>query len=133
MFRAEWDQLLVLARGGDAQALGNLLEAARDDLHSAAAGVLGRSTQARLPVDDVFSDALMAVAREIGTLRATSYLGFRYWFASIARNNVRRTLRRDRARNELQVAEDPEAVGNRGAARALPPRTPRRKPPAVSD
>lgn len=120
LFRAEWDQLLVAARSGDVVALGNLITAAREDLHAAAAGVLGRSTQARLPVDEVFSDALIAVVREIGTLRATNYIGFRYWFASIARNNVRRTLRRDRARNELHAGEDPEPDANGHTPRALP-------------
>lgn len=106
--RAEWDQLLVAARGGDALALGQLLEVAQEDLQSVASGVLGRSTQARLPVEDVLAEAYVAVVKDIASLRATNYVGFRFWFASIARNNVRRTLRRERGRGEVFVDEDPE-------------------------
>ncbi len=106
--RAEWDHLLVAARGGDALALGQLLEVAQDDLQSVASGVLGRSTQARLPIEDVLAEAFVAVVKDIASLRATNYVGFRFWFASIARNNVRRTLRRERARGEVSVDEEPE-------------------------
>ena len=107
--RAEWDQLLLDARGGDALALGNLIEATLVDLESVASGVLGRSTQARLPAEDVLSEALVAVVKDIGSLRATNYVGFRFWFASIARNNVRRTLRRERGRAEVTTEEEPES------------------------
>ncbi len=93
MFRAEWDQLLLAARDGDLHALGRLIEAAGEDLRNAAAGVLGRAVQQRLPPEEVYADSMVAVVREIGSVRATSYVGFRYWFASIARNHVRRTLR----------------------------------------
>lgn len=109
--RAEWDQLLVAARGGDALALGQLLEVAQDDLQSVASGVLGRSTQARVPIEDVLAEAFVAVVKDIASLRATNYVGFRFWFASIARNNVRRTLRRERSRGEVSADEEPEDEG----------------------
>ena len=111
--RAEWDQLLVAARSGDALALGRLIEATFTDLQSVAAGVLGRSTQSRLPAEDVLSEALVAVVKDIGSLRASNYIGFRFWFASIARNNVRRTLRRERGRSE--VLSDGEPEGENGS------------------
>lgn len=91
--RADWDQLLLDARAGDLRALGRLVDVANDDLMAAAAGVLRRSMRARLPAEEVFSDAMLSVVCEIGSLRATNYIGFRYWFASIARNHVRRKLR----------------------------------------
>lgn len=106
--RSEWDQLLLAARGGDALALGQLLEVAQADLQAVASGVLGRSAQARLPVEDVLAEAFVAVVKDIASLRATNYVGFRFWFASIARNNVRRTLRRERGRGEFSVDEEPE-------------------------
>jgi len=111
LFRADWDELLCAARGGDVDALGDLLEAASDDLRRAASGVLGRAAQMRLPVDDVFADSLIAVLREIGSLRATNYVGFRYWFASIARNLVRRTMRDERTRPGMRVEEEHEDAG----------------------
>jgi RNA polymerase sigma factor (sigma-70 family) len=117
--RAEWDRLLVAARGGDALALGQLLEVAQDDLQSVASGVLGRSTQARLPVEDVLAEALVAVVKDIASLRATNYVGFRFWFASIARNNVRRTLRRERGRAEVTADDDPEGEDATRRQRAL--------------
>jgi len=97
---------LVAARGGDALALGQLVEGALEDLHSVASGILGRATQARLPAEDVLGEALVAVVKDIGSLRASNYVGFRFWFASIARNNVRRTLRRERGRAEILGDED---------------------------
>jgi len=108
VFRAEWDELLMSAREGNLDALAHLLELASEDLRSTAAGVLGRATQMRLPADDVFSDAMIAVLREIGSLRATNYAGFRVWFASIARNHVRRALRDERNRPGTRVEEGPE-------------------------
>lgn len=108
--RSDWDHLLGAARGGDVQALGSLVEAASDDLRRIASTVLGRSTRARLALqtEDVFSDALVAALREIGRLRATSYLGFRYWFATIARNHVRRSLRDRCIRAEQRPEPDDE-------------------------
>lgn len=93
------------ARGGDGQALGSLLEAAHEDLRAAAAGVVRHRTRAYYPVDEVFADAMLSALRELGSLRATNYVGFRYWFASIARNHVRRLLRRARGRPETRCTE----------------------------
>ncbi|NOT30409.1 MAG: sigma-70 family RNA polymerase sigma factor [Planctomycetes bacterium] len=113
MFRTEWDQLLLAARCGDALALGHLIEVAGEDLRATAAGVLGRATQMRMAAEDVFADSMIAVVREIGSVRATNYVGFRYWFASIARNHVRRTLRQEARQpgtHETDVPEDEEAA-----------------------
>lgn len=107
LLRAEWDRLLLAARDGSAPALGQLIEAALADLQVVAAGVLGRSTHARLRAEDVLSEALVAVVKDIGSLRASNYIGFRFWFASIARNHVRRSLRRERERAETQAEEEP--------------------------
>ncbi|HEX6884671.1 MAG TPA: sigma-70 family RNA polymerase sigma factor [Planctomycetota bacterium] len=108
--RSDWDQWLGAARGGDVQALGRLVEAASEDLRGIASTVLGRSARAHLcmQADDVFSDALIAAMREIGRLRATNYIGFRYWFATIARNHVRRSLRDRRARAEKRPEPEDE-------------------------
>jgi len=94
-FRHEWDLLLGRAREGDRGALGQLLEATREDLERAASGLVGHSTKSRLALEDLVSEALTAVVREIRALRATNYRGFRFWFASIARNQLCRRLRRE--------------------------------------
>ena len=113
MLRSDWDQLLGAARCGDIHALGRLVEVAGEDLRSVASAVLGHSTRQRLRVhaEDVFSDAIVAAMREIGRLRATSYLGFRYWFATIARNHVRRSLRDQRGRPEVCTLEPDSGDG----------------------
>lgn len=121
MYPNDWDRLLQVARGGDVEALGNLLELASVDLRAAATGVLGRATQMRLSSEDIFADALIAVLREIGSLRATSYVGFRYWFASIARNQVRRALRNERDRPGTRVEEAPETTDQEAEPCALSP------------
>lgn len=109
LFRVEWDRLLVAARDGDALALGRLIEVAQDDLQSVASGVLGRSTHSRFALEEVLAEALFAVVKDIGTLRASNYVGFRFWFASVARNHLRRTLRRERNRAEILAGEDIES------------------------
>lgn len=121
MFRAEWDQLLLAARDGDVHALGQLLDVASEDLRAATAGVLGRATEKRFPSDDVFGDTMIVVLREIGRLRATNYVGFRYWFASIARNHVRRSLSNERKRPATRVEEEP---GNKDGRDERPPLSP---------
>jgi RNA polymerase sigma factor (sigma-70 family) len=103
---SEWDRLLLAARGGDSFALGNLVDVASEDLRTVAAGVLGPAARVRLPADDVFAEAMLAALREIGRLRATNYIGFRYWFASIARNQVRRALRDQKNKRETARADD---------------------------
>lgn len=108
--RVEWDRLLLAARGGDPRALGHLLEVAGEDLRGAAAAVLRHANPRRISVEDVFAHAVLAVLREIRSLRATSYTGFRYWFASIARNHVRRLLRSERANADLCAEGEPPAL-----------------------
>jgi RNA polymerase sigma factor (sigma-70 family) len=107
-FRSDWDHLLGAARCGDVRALGELVEAAGEDLRTVASAVLGPTARTRLSVqaEDVFSDAVMAALREIGRLRATTYIGFRFWFASIARNHVRRSLRELGRRGETAAQEE---------------------------
>jgi len=93
--RHDWDHLLGQARGGDRSALGELLEQSRADLQRTASGLLGRAFRRQVPLDDLLGEALVAVVREIRSLRATHYRGFRQWFVTIARNQLSRRLRRE--------------------------------------
>jgi RNA polymerase sigma factor (sigma-70 family) len=110
MSGTEIDRLLLDARAGSSLALGQLLELAQRDLFSTATGVLSRRGPCRYSAEEVYSDALVAVAHDIRSLRATSYTGFRYWFASIARNQLRHALRRRQTQREHPVEDvEPES------------------------
>lgn len=93
--RRDWDHLLGRARGGDRGALGELLEETRTDLQRTTSHLLGRALRRQVPLEDLLGEALVAVVREIHSLRATHYRGFRQWFATIARNHLCRRLRRE--------------------------------------
>ena len=93
--RHDWDHLLGRARGGDRSALGELLERSRADLQRTTSALLGRAFRRQVPLEDLLSEALVAVVREIHSLRSPHYRGFRQWFATIARNHLCRRLRRE--------------------------------------
>jgi RNA polymerase sigma factor (sigma-70 family) len=105
-FLDEWDVLLGRARGGDRGALGQLVEATREDLERAASGLIGHSARRRIALEDLVSETLAAVVREIRALRATNYRGFRYWFASIARNHLCRRMRREEREPRANLGDD---------------------------
>jgi DNA-directed RNA polymerase specialized sigma24 family protein len=94
--REEWNRWLAAARFGDGRSLGQLVEQAAGDLFSVAVGVIHRAARRYTPPEEIYADSLAAVVSEIRSLRATTYLGFRTWFAAIARNKVRRNLRASR-------------------------------------
>lgn len=104
--RHDWDRLLGKARGGDRGALGALLEATRDDLQRTTGTLLGRRTRRQFALEDLLNEALLAVVREIRSLRATHYRGFRQWFATIARNHLCRRLRREEQDPRAGLEED---------------------------
>jgi RNA polymerase sigma factor (sigma-70 family) len=83
-----------------------LLEETRQDLERAASGLIGRTLRRRLSLEDLVSEALTAVVREIRALRATNYRGFRYWFASIARNHLCRRLRHEERDPRANLGEE---------------------------
>jgi RNA polymerase sigma factor (sigma-70 family) len=103
LLRDGWDQLLLAARQGNGSSLVRLLELASEDLRRTARRFVGRGQTRGVVADDAFADALVTVLREIGTLRATNYVGFRYWFASIARNQARQRLRSTRNEPRLDL------------------------------
>jgi len=113
--RHDWDHLLGRARGGDRNALGVLLEEARSDLQRATGSLLGRALRRQMPLDDLLGEALTAVVREIHSLRATHYRGFRLWFATIARNHLCRRLRREEQDPRAGLEDDEVACEDLGA------------------
>ena len=115
--RRDWDHLLGRARGGDRVALGELIEEARADLQRAAGSRLGRALRRQLSLEDLLGGALVAVVREIHSLRATHYRGFRQWLATIAHNQLCRHLRREEHEPREALGEEDVACEDVPASR----------------
>jgi RNA polymerase sigma-70 factor (ECF subfamily) len=110
--------LLALARQGDGQALGQLVERYRNYLFLLARVQIGRRIQGKLDVADVVQETFLEVHRGIGQFRGQSEQQFLAWLrqilVGILANQVRRyfgTKRRDvRLERELQDDLDRSSV-----------------------
>ena len=96
------DHLLVLARAGDVQALGELLEQYRNYLTLLAGLELGRRLHGKLDEADVVQDVFLEAARHFDGFRGVTEREFLFWLrrimATVLANIVRRyhgTKRRD--------------------------------------
>jgi len=104
--------LLVAARGGNERALQRLFELCLGDLRRKISGLLGSRSKKGLTVDDVLEETAIHAIGSLSSLRATTYSGFRSWFAAIARNRIRvatRTALR-RALPESRLSSDAVAA-----------------------
>lgn len=106
--------LLGLARRGDSEALGRLLEAYRPYLTLLARVQIGRRLRGKADASDVVQDAFLGVHRDFGQFRGESEREFLAWLrqvlASVLANFIRHyqgTKRRD-MRLERQLAEELE-------------------------
>lgn len=114
----EFSRLLVLARGGDGPALGDLLERYRNYLSLLARVQLGRRIQGKLDVADLVQETFLGVHRGIRGFRGTTEAQFLAWLrqilGGILANQVRRyfgTRQRDiRLERELQDDLDRSSV-----------------------
>jgi RNA polymerase sigma-70 factor (ECF subfamily) len=105
------DWLLFLAKAGDGEALGRLIERHRNYLLLLARMQVGRRLQGKFDCEDLIQEASLAAHRGIGRFRGGTEAEFRAWLrqilAGILANQIRRyrgTLRRD-ARLERALAE----------------------------
>jgi RNA polymerase sigma factor (sigma-70 family) len=85
------DELVQLARGGDATALGLLLTRHQAGMHAVALAILGPSPDA----DDAVQDASLVALRRIGDLRDPAAAGA--WLRAIVRNACKAILRQRQA------------------------------------
>ncbi len=85
------EQLVQLARGGDAAALGLLLARHRAGMHAVAIAMLGPGADA----DDAVQDASLIALRRIGDLRDPAAAGA--WLRAIVRNACKSILRQRQA------------------------------------
>jgi RNA polymerase sigma-70 factor (ECF subfamily) len=88
------DLLLVLAKAGDGDALGRLIERHRDYLILLARVQIGRLLRGKLDPEDVLQETSLEAHRGIGRFRGSSERAFRSWLrqilAAILSNQVRR-------------------------------------------
>jgi RNA polymerase sigma-70 factor, ECF subfamily len=112
MMSTDPELLLVLAKEGDGDSLGRLLERYRNYLILMARMQVGRTLQGKFDAEDVLQDTALAAHRSIGRFRGRSEQEFQAWLlrilASVLANLVRRfrgTKRRD-PRLERGLAED---------------------------
>jgi RNA polymerase sigma-70 factor (ECF subfamily) len=106
------EDLLALARGGDGQALGRLLEVYRNYLTLLARAQIGRRLQGKVDASDLVQETFLAAHRDFGSCRAATEKELVGWFRKILAANlsdlVRRYLgakRRD-VRLERQLADE---------------------------
>jgi RNA polymerase sigma-70 factor (ECF subfamily) len=106
------ERLLILAKEGDGNALGRLIERHRDYLVLLTRMKVGRSLRGKLDPEDILQEMSLEVHRAIGRFRGSSELAFRAWLrqilAAVLSNQIRRyhgTKGRD-PRLERSLVED---------------------------
>lgn len=88
------DLLIVLAKAGDGEALGRLIERHRDYLILLARVQIGRLLRGKIDPEDVLQEASLEAHRGIARFRGSSERAFRSWLrqilAAVLSNQVRR-------------------------------------------
>jgi RNA polymerase sigma-70 factor (ECF subfamily) len=112
MTSSDPELLLALAKAGDGDALGRLIERHRDYLMLLARVQIGRLLRGKLDPEDVLQETSLEAHRGIGRFRGSSERAFRAWLrqilAAILSNQVRRyrgTKQRD-PRLERSLIDD---------------------------
>jgi RNA polymerase sigma-70 factor (ECF subfamily) len=112
MAASDPEMLLVLAKAGDGEALGRLIERHRGYLILLARMQIGRLLRGKLDAEDLFQETSLEAHRGVARFRGTSEVAFRAWLrqilAAVLSNQVRRyrgTKGRD-ARLERRLVED---------------------------
>lgn len=88
------DQLLLQARSGSAEHLGQLLELYRCYLRLLARVEIGQSLQAKVDASDLVQDTLLEAHRHFPTFQGTSETQFACWLRQIMAANLANLLRR---------------------------------------
>jgi RNA polymerase sigma-70 factor (ECF subfamily) len=88
------ERLLILAKEGDGDALGRLIERHRDYLVLLTRMKVGRSLRGKLDPEDIFQEMSLEAHRAIGRFRGSSEPAFRAWLrqilAAVLSNQIRR-------------------------------------------
>ncbi len=108
------DELVKLAKAGDAQALGQLLESYRNYLGLLARVQVGRRLQGKLDASDVLQETFLEAYRGVDHFRGSSEREFLGWLRQILAANLSNQVRRyygTKRRNlrlERDLADDME-------------------------
>jgi RNA polymerase sigma-70 factor (ECF subfamily) len=112
MAASDPEMLLVLAKAGDGDALGRLIERHRGYLILLARMQIGRLLRGKLDAEDLLQETSLEAHRAVARFRGTSEVAFRAWLrqilAAVLSNQIRRyrgTKGRD-ARLERRLVED---------------------------
>lgn len=97
------EQLLAIAREGDAEAVNRLLERHRDALRRLVQMRLDQRIQRRLDVSDVVQDVLVEANRRLPEYLANPILTFRVWIRQIAQDRLIDAHRRHRVSAKRSV------------------------------
>ena len=107
--------LLDAARGGDAVALGALMDWFRRYLLKVAAAELPAHVRLKVPPSDVVQDALLEAYRLFERFEGAGAAEFRGWLAGIVRNKVRDSVRRFAAGGKRDAGREVAVAGSGGA------------------
>ncbi len=108
--QADIDCLIVRARGGDTQALGELLERHRGYLKVLAQRMLGGRIQARIDASDLVQRTCLSVHRAIGEFRGETTAEFLAWLQHVHTGNIQNALREHLAQRRDIAREEPAAA-----------------------
>lgn len=92
--RLLFEALLVRARAGDAEAIGQLLQHYRDYLHLIAQRRLVGRLRARVDASDIVQQTLLEAQQDLPAFRGESEDELVAWLAKILHNNVYQTIQR---------------------------------------
>ena len=96
--------LLQAARGGDAEALGQLLEAYRDYLRLLARLEVGRRLKAKVDASDLVQETFLQASRAFGEFRGRTESEMLAWLRKILASKVSKTVRHyGTQRRDLQI------------------------------
>jgi RNA polymerase sigma factor (sigma-70 family) len=107
----ECQHTLVLARQGNAQALGDLLKTFRPYLKQQVAAVMRRRVQARFDDSDVVQEAMLDAVKGFGNFRGTTVAEFAAWLQQIVARAASHRLREHLGTAKRGVDHEQDAAG----------------------
>jgi RNA polymerase sigma-70 factor, ECF subfamily len=109
----ELRELILRARDGDADALGQILEHHRQQLRTVAERELAGQLGARVGASDVVQQTFLSACRRIQDFRGGTSGEFAVWLARIHERNIQDAVRRHVATRRRSVdREQPDVQGN---------------------
>ena len=97
------EELLSLARGGDSEAVNQLIERHRDSLRHLVRMRLDRQIQPRVDASDIVQDVLVEASRRLNDYLANPAMPFHLWVRHIARDRIIDAHRRHRVSAKRSV------------------------------